>query len=267
MDFKKFLADAGTSFNRVVQMTQENLGNVEKTEYDPQVENLMLMTDNTEKWTKKIVDDLEAFLQPNPALRLEEFVADRLEKKVERQKPADVLGETLQAAGVDLGPTSPYGDALQQTGRAHVRLGNAERHFINQVTSKYLRPLKSFLENEIETIRKERSILENCRLDLDCAKNKLRKVVNEASKKAIKEELVLDRNDEGIKKAEIEVHNVQSVFDKQLETTKMLMESVEAAHTSHLQYLLEYVDAAVAYETQRCHHMQELQTNLKQSLQ
>lgn len=254
MDFKKFIADAGTSLNRVVQMTQENLGNVEKTQYDADVENLMELTDATQKWTQKLVEHMEAYLQPNPALRMEEFLADKLEKKVDRSKPADDLGNTMQSASQEIGTNSGYGDALQQVGRAHNRLANAEKQFIVNVTEKFLKPLKEFLATDMHTIQKERSILENCRLDLDCAKNKLRKVMTDASKKA---------NDEAVKKAENELHNVQAVFTKQLESTRLLMEGIRAAHAHHLQCLNDYVDVALAYENQRTHYLKELQENLK----
>ncbi|TWW66819.1 Endophilin-B2 SH3 domain-containing GRB2-like protein B2 [Takifugu flavidus] len=68
MDFnvKKLASDAGVFFTRAVQFTEEKLGQAEKTELDPHLENLISRADATKNWTEKMLRQTEALLQPNP---------------------------------------------------------------------------------------------------------------------------------------------------------------------------------------------------------
>ena len=51
----------------VSQFTEEKLGQAEKTELDPHLENLISRADSTKNWTEKILRQTEALLQPNPS--------------------------------------------------------------------------------------------------------------------------------------------------------------------------------------------------------
>lgn len=50
-----------------VQFTEEKLGQAEKTELDPHLENLISRADATKNWTEKMLRQTEALLQPNPS--------------------------------------------------------------------------------------------------------------------------------------------------------------------------------------------------------
>lgn len=53
----------------VFQFTEEKLGQAEKTELDPHLENLITRADGTKNWTEKILRQTEVLLQPNPSKR------------------------------------------------------------------------------------------------------------------------------------------------------------------------------------------------------
>lgn len=53
----------------VSQFTEEKLGQAEKTELDPHLENLITRADGTKNWTEKILRQTEVLLQPNPSKR------------------------------------------------------------------------------------------------------------------------------------------------------------------------------------------------------
>jgi BAR domain len=51
----------------LLQFTEEKLGQVERTDYDIQLENLIQKADRTKCWTEQILSSTEAILQPNPS--------------------------------------------------------------------------------------------------------------------------------------------------------------------------------------------------------
>lgn len=51
----------------MIQFTEEKLGQAEKTELDPHLENLITKGDATKNWTEKILRQTEVLLQPNPS--------------------------------------------------------------------------------------------------------------------------------------------------------------------------------------------------------
>lgn len=96
---------------------------------------------------------------------------------------------------------SIIGSSLIKVGQCEQRLGSIEREFITSADQCFVGPLQKFLEGEMRTINKERSILETkrCdsifrffpenidlifnylrffRLDLDACKNRVRKARN-----------------------------------------------------------------------------------------
>lgn len=249
MDFnmKKFVREAGTAFSRVVQLTEEKLGTSEKTELDANFENLVERSDTTKVWTEKILRNTEAVLTPNPGNRVEDFLFDKIEKKrPNRLSNLEYLGLDMIEAGNEFGPGTAYGTSLIKVGHCEQKLGQAERDFISSAGHCYVQPLRKFLEGEMKTILKERSLLESKRLDLDACKNRLRKA----------------RSMQGQQSAEKELRVAQSEFDRQAEITKLLLESISSSHASHLRSLHEFVETQVRFYAQ-CHNiMQDLQRDM-----
>ncbi|XP_061169835.1 endophilin-B1-like isoform X3 [Saccostrea echinata] len=249
---KKFVSDASTVFNRAVQFTEEKLGSAEKTELDAHFENLLQRADKTKLWTEKILKQTECVLQPNPNIRLEEFVYEKLDKKKrDRVNHHEVLGHVLVDGGNDFGPGTTYGNALVKTGQAQLRIGNAEREFIQATANNFLQPLHNFLEGDMKTIQKEKKILETKRLDLDASKNKLRKAKSSSQPQ-----------DDAVARAEAELRVAQAEFDRQAEITRLLLEGVSSAHAHHLRCLNDFIEAQLTYYAQCQQYISDLQHQL-----
>uniref|UniRef100_A0A8C5HX71 SH3-domain GRB2-like endophilin B2b n=1 Tax=Gouania willdenowi TaxID=441366 RepID=A0A8C5HX71_GOUWI len=260
MDFnvKRLASDAGVFFTRAVQFTEEKLGQAEKTELDPHLENLISRADGTKIWTEKILRQTEVLLQPNPSARIEEFIYDKLDKKLpSRTTNAELLGQYMLDAASDFGPTTTYGSTLITVGEYQKRLGGAEREFLQTSAANFLAPLRNFLEEDWKMIAKEKRLLENRRLDLDICKARMKKA------KLAETRLLNSTNDTVFHlQAEHELRVAQTEFDRQAETTRLLLEGISSTHLKHLHCLQEFAEAQATYFAQ-CHHfMQELQREL-----
>ncbi|XP_061115931.1 endophilin-B2-like isoform X9 [Conger conger] len=260
MDFnvKKLASDAGVFFTRAVQFTEEKLGQAEKTELDAHFENLLARADCTKNWTEKIFRQTEVLLQPNPSARIEEFLYEKLDRKIpSRTTNGELLGQYMLDAAKDFGPGSPYGSTLIKVGECQRRLGGAEREFMQTSAINFLTPLRNFLEGDWRTISKERRLLENRRLDLDACKARLKKAKAAEAKAALWSEEV--------DKAEHELRVAQTEFDRQAEVTRLLLEGISSTHVNHLRCLHEFVEAQAIYYNQCNQYMMDLQKELGSS--
>uniref|UniRef100_A0A8C5S0F2 Endophilin-B2 n=1 Tax=Laticauda laticaudata TaxID=8630 RepID=A0A8C5S0F2_LATLA len=260
MDFnmKKLASDAGVFFTRAVQFTEEKLGQAEKTELDAHFENLLARADTTKNWTEKILRQTEVLLQPNPSARVEEFLYEKLDRKVpSRVTNGELLAQYMMEAASDFGATTPYGKTLIKVGETERRLGGAERDFIHAASVNFLTPLRNFLEGDWRTISKERRILQNRRLDLDACKARLKKAKAAEAKAAL-------WSDE-VEKAEHELRLAQTEFDRQAEVTRLLLEGISSTHVNHLRCLHEFAEAQTTYFAQCYQYMLDLQKQLNSS--
>ncbi|XP_077162023.1 endophilin-B2 isoform X6 [Paroedura picta] len=260
MDFnmKKLASDAGVFFTRAVQFTEEKLGQAEKTELDAHFENLLARADNTKNWTEKILRQTEVLLQPNPSARVEEFLYEKLDRKVpSRVTNGELLAQYMTEAANDFGQGTPYGKTLIKVGETQRRLGGAERDFIHSASINFLSPLRNFLEGDWRTISKERRILQNRRLDLDACKARLKKAKAAEAKAAL-------WSDE-VEKAEHELRMAQTEFDRQAEVTRLLLEGISSTHVNHLRCLHEFAEAQATYYAQCYQYMLDLQKQLGSS--
>ncbi|XP_021457502.2 endophilin-B2b isoform X2 [Oncorhynchus mykiss] len=282
MDFnlKKLTSDAGVFFTRAVQFTEEKLGSAEKTELDTHLENLIARADCTKNWTEKIFRQTEVLLQPNPidhtGARIEEFFYEKLDKKIpSRTTNGELLGQYMLDAAKDFGPGTPYGSTLITVGEYQIRLGGAEREFLQTSAINFLTPLRNFLEGDWRTISKERRLLENRRLDLDICKARVKKAKQAEAKAAAEPDFqetrprnyVLSASasalwSEEVDKAEQELRVAQTEFDRQAEVTRLLLEGISSTHVNHLRCLHEFVEAQATYYAQCHQYMQELQKEL-----
>ncbi|XP_048099037.1 endophilin-B2a [Alosa alosa] len=253
MDFsvKKLASDAGVFFSRAVQFTQENLGQAEKTELDAHFENLLARADCTKNWTEKIFRQTEYLLQPNPSARIEEFLYEKLDRKVpSRPTNAELLGQYMLEAAKDFGPGTPYGSTLIKVGECQQRLGGAEREFLQTSAISFLTPLRNFLEGDWRTISRERALLN----EPDMIHT------HSAQTRFLSSHFALS-----LSQAEHELRVAQTEFDRQAEVTRLLLEGISSTHVNHLRCLHEFVEAQTAYYNQ-CHRvMQDLQKELGSS--
>ncbi|CAM4719310.1 unnamed protein product [Leuciscus chuanchicus] len=281
MDFnvRKLATDAGIFFSRAVQFTEEKLGQAEKTELDTHFESLLSRADCTKNWTEKIYRQTEVLLQPNPGARIEEFLYEKLDRKIPpRATNGEILGQFMLEAAKEFGPGTPYGSTLIKVGDCQRRLGGAQRDFLQTSSISFLTPLRNFLEGDWRTISKERRLLENRRLDLDACKARLKKARAAEVKAAAAPDFqetrprnyVLSASasalwNEELDKADHELRVAQTEFDRQAEVTRLLLEGISSTHVNHLRCLCEFVEAQTVYYNQ-CHkYMQELQRELGSS--
>ncbi|XP_032933259.1 endophilin-B2 isoform X7 [Catharus ustulatus] len=251
---KKLASDAGVFFSRAMQFTEEKLGQAEKTELDAHFENLLARADCTKNWTEKILRQTEVLLQPNPSARVEEFLYEKLDRKVpSRVTNGELLAQYMTEAANDFGPGTPYGKTLIKVGETQRRLGAAEREFIRSASINFLTPLRNFLEGDWRTISKERRILQNRRLDLDACKARLKKAKAAEAKAACEGD------------AEHELRLTQTEFDRQAEVTRLLLEGISSTHVNHLRCLHEFVESQTNYYAQCYQFMLDLQKQLGSS--
>nr|XP_057913079.1 endophilin-B2b isoform X3 [Doryrhamphus excisus] len=270
MDFnvKKLASGAGVFFTRAVQFTEEKLGQAEKTELDPHLENLIARADCTKNWTEKILRQTEVLLQPNPSARIEEFIYDKLEKKLpSRTTNAELLGQYMLDASNEFGQGTPYGSTLVIVGEYQKRLGSAEREFLQTSAATFLTPLRNFLEGDWRTISKERRLLENRRLDLDICKTRLKKAKQAEAKAAAAPDFQETRPRNYVlsasaSAAEHELRVAQTEFDRQAEVTRLLLEGISSTHLNHQRCLQDFAEAQATYYAQCHHYMHELQREL-----
>lgn len=273
---RKLATDAGIFFSRAVQFTEEKLGQAEKTELDTHFESLLSRADCTKNWTEKIYRQTEVLLQPNPGARIEEFLYEKLDRKIPpRATNGEILGQFMLEAAKEFGPGTPYGSTLIKVGDCQRRLGGAQRDFLQTSSISFLTPLRNFLEGDWRTISKERRLLENRRLDLDACKARLKKAKAVEARAAAAPDFqetrprnyVLSASasalwNEELDKADHELRVAQTEFDRQAEVTRLLLEGISSTHVNHLRCLSEFVEAQTVYYNQ-CHkYMQELQREL-----
>ncbi|KAM9354403.1 endophilin-B1-like [Pholidichthys leucotaenia] len=283
MDLTRLAADAGQFINRAVQITGETLGQAEKTELEPGLEELSARADATKTWTDQIISQTEVLLQPSPGARLEDRLYEHLEWSLPpRSRANELLGDEMTQAGMEIGSNTPYGTALIRCGEAQKQFGEAEKKFVQSTNIHFLTPLRSFSEGQYRAIQNERKMLVNKRLDLDIAKTRLRNA-HEADREArnlnanpLEDDYLshvsymfsflhvkwLKMWAQEISQAEMELRISQSLFDRQVEVTRQVLRGITNTHTSHMRSLTDFVDAHAAYFAQCNQHAQELQKQL-----
>ncbi|CAF0851422.1 unnamed protein product, partial [Didymodactylos carnosus] len=252
--------DAGTFLSRAKQFTEEKLGQaVDKTEYDSNFEQLLARADRTKGWTERLSQHVESVLQPNPNERLEDFILTKLDQKaVNKPNNLEILGQVMYDAGNDFGPSTQYGSALIKCGNAHLKLGLAEKEFVQSSATSFIQPLKSYLDGEMKSLtvisflEKERRILETKRLDLDAARSKKKKGKTNVS--APSSPAFLDND--------AEIRNSQTEFDRQYEITRLMLDGITNSHNHHLRCLNDFVDSELQYHKQSVQVLEDLRKQL-----
>ncbi|XP_065068500.1 endophilin-B1-like [Rhopilema esculentum] len=242
------LRTSKTAFNRARQLTEERFGNAERTELDAQFEYLCKRADTTKQATEKLVANTAALLKPNPGARLEDFVFEKLDKQSPlRPTNSFLLGQSMSSAGREIGADSDYGNSLNKTGTALKKIGNAEKDFMQKTISHYIHPLKTFLDNDMKTLAKERRALDIARIDLDAARNKVKRAQSPIR----------------LREAEGQFRVAQADFDRQYEITKLLLDGINSTHSNHLRNLGSFVEALGMYHAQCQQYVSELQKDLQ----
>jgi endophilin-B1 len=159
---------------------------------------------------------MEVYLEPNPNVRLEMKVRNRLDRKKPQDGVVQKFGDTLVESGDTIGAESPYGSSLVSAGRVFQQIGASWSGLVMKTEDQFVTPLHSFIDGEYKEIGKQRSRLSRARLDLDAAKSRARKV--QAS------------NPERLALAEAELRSAQWEFDEQFKSAQMMLERLDAIH-------------------------------------
>ncbi|KAG8013210.1 Endophilin-B1 [Nibea albiflora] len=252
MDLTRLAVDAGQFINRAVQYTEESLGQAEKTELDPGLEELLARADATKTWTDQIISQTEVLLQPNPGARLEDRLYEHLDWSVPpRPRAHEVLGDQMAQAGLEIGSNTPYGMALLRCAEAQKQLGEAEKKFVQSTNIHFLNPLRSFTEGEYRAIQNlnaspmEEDYLSHVSYMFSFLRVKWLKMWAQE-----------------ISQAEMEMRICQSLFDRQSEITRQVVEGIDNTHTNHMRCLTDFVEAQACYFDQCNQRAQELQKQL-----
>lgn len=101
--------------------------------------------------TAKIVQSCEAVIEPNLGSRVEDYLIEKLsvqEKKKERLRNLEWLGQEMVTGGESFGSGDTYGKALVASGETQTKLGELERYFATQANKDFIKPLKKFLDED-----------------------------------------------------------------------------------------------------------------------
>ncbi|XP_065191912.1 endophilin-B1-like [Sycon ciliatum] len=240
-----------TTFNRARQLTEEKLGHSEKTDFDQNFENLSARADRSKLWTEKIVKEAEHVLRPSAGSneKIEDFVRGKLGRGLPtRLVPVEVLGQQMTSAGHEYGPI-PLGHALLKCGETECALGIAEKEFVGTGVNRFVIPMKKFLDEEIRSLQRERSVLNRKRLDLDSAKARQKRA----------------KTTDRMQAADAEVRQCQNDFDRQYELTKLMLEGLSKSRVSQVRNLQDFIEAQETYHRTCAEQLQELQQDLRRS--
>lgn len=135
-----------TSFNRMQQTVQEQLGDAQKTELDPETTRLLQKADDIKSGTEKILLAIEIYLQPDPAARLLPGLSmDGLNK-------AENVGQEMTQLGTKLGVSEGYGAAMLSAGDAFTNIGHHDRDYLKAANDSYLAPMRKFIQEDLKTL-------------------------------------------------------------------------------------------------------------------
>lgn len=173
---------AAKFFNKRAQALTEAVSkSVDKTEFEPEFQELEKATDITRTCVEKLVKNVPSFLHPNPAARAKLSVGGAYAKMTktaaDRRYPhaTGELGGIMQKAGQEmeqLAEPSLFGEALRVTGDALNQVTEANHSYDADVLQNFLEPLKVLMDKDLKEIMKHRKKLEGRRLDYDYKRRK-----------------------------------------------------------------------------------------------
>lgn len=247
MDFKKFSNDANAFFNRALQKTEEALKTSDKTLLDANLENSIKQCEIRQRWANGLIQLIENMIQPNPAMRVEDMVLKGLDKKKERLSTGEVVGDSFTRIGNELGSSTAHGSALVKCGEVECLIGQSERSMNQAIDANYLTWLRKYTQETCKEAMKERTKLEECRLDLDRNKTMLRRAKDDVNKK---------------QQLEQQVSEAQAVFNRQCDVTRKAMEGCIAQFDEHAGICKQLLQTQLQYYQTCADHLQRAISSL-----
>ncbi|KAF8568762.1 hypothetical protein P879_03626 [Paragonimus westermani] len=226
------LSGVTSFFNRTLQKTEEAFKTTDKTLLDAHLEDLIKQRDMRQRWAQSLLNLVIAFVQPNPANRMEDMVLKGFDRKKERINDAEQLGESMISISRELGSSGVTNGTLAKSGEAEVAVGKATRDFQQAVESGYAEWLRNFIQESSKAALKEREKLENVRLDLDRVKTQLKRTKDDVNKK---------------QQLEQQLTELQTAFDRQCQVTRRALEQCVADFDKNAEPLKQMLNAQREY--------------------
>ncbi|VDK23310.1 unnamed protein product [Taenia asiatica] len=174
--FGKFIDAASTAFNRASQFTNEIRNATLKTNYPDDIIADFDIADKLKKVCDKLHSGITAWLNPNPADRMQDMVLEKFDaKKQPKLTSAELLGKLEQDLAAEISQSSAddmLKVMLSQYGQVQMDIGSAERLLISEVQKSILVTTKYYLDTVWPSINTQRRSLELARLDFDSARKK-----------------------------------------------------------------------------------------------
>jgi len=213
------------TLNRAKQTVEEKFGDAVKTEFDAETQRLLQLADDLKSHTERILNAVQVYVQPDPAIRILPGLTQEGLNKPEQ------LGHELTALGNKLGASHNYGSTMLAGAEAFSSIGRSERDFLSASQTVYVIPLRRFLQEDIKILDQERQTLNNRRLDMDALKNKVK------------------ANEKPNPTAQQELEKAEKAFDEQLEKVKGLVHKVEEQLPELRKHFKNLVDKQIEYNT------------------
>ena len=229
------LVSVRRAFARTKQFTLEKFGKGEVTEYGPEYTRLCNKVDAIRSHTERVTMEVGYLLQPNPTLRMEEYLMKRMSPTHGINLPHIALGDSLQSYGNS--QEGMLGGYLVNCGAAHKTIGESRRKFMEETNAYLLTPLRAFLDVDMRNAVSERKKLSMLRLDLDAAKAEYRKCTKTDKLKQLEERTAVEE----------EAYSEQ--YQKTVDSYKRIIE----VHERHLGYFRKYIASYSKYMQESAH--------------
>ena len=217
------------AFARTRQFTLEKFGKGEVTEYGPEYTRLCDKVDTIRSHTERIVLEVGYLLQPNPTLRMEEYIMKRMSPTHGINLPHISLGDSLHSYGSS--QEGILGAYLVNCGTAHKNVGESRRKFMEETSAYLLTPLRAFLDVDVRNAINERKKLSLLRLDLDAAKAEYRKCTKTDKLKQLEERTAAE----------------EETYSEQYQRTVDCYKRIVEGHERHLDYFRKYIASYCKY--------------------
>nr|CAX70483.1 SH3-domain GRB2-like endophilin B1 [Schistosoma japonicum] len=242
MNAQKFQTNANTIFGRFVQTIEESINTAERTPYSSDLTNLIQESEKRRVWADSILAQLENVIQPNPALRVEDFILKGMDRKKVRLSANEQLGDSMDHIGCLINETSRGGEALRKCAAAQKKIGESERRLQDTVSAEYISWLRLFTTNEVKVAKQEREKLENARLDLDRLKTMQKRAKND--KQHEHDQLVKEAQSKFASQCAITKQVLQESIDK-FDSQKDELRKLLTAQSDYFRACSEAVDSAL----------------------
>ncbi|KAI6652292.1 Endophilin-B1-like [Oopsacas minuta] len=217
------------AYSRTRQFTLEKFGKGEVTEYGPEYTRLCTKVDKIRSYTERISMEVSYLLQPNPTLRMEEFLMKRMSPTHGINLPHLALGDSLLSYGKT--QEGMLGAYLSNCGTAHKGIGESRRKFMEETNAYLLTPLRAFLDVDLRAANNERKRLGILRLDLDAAKSEYRKCTKTEKLKQLEERMAIE----------------DEAYSEQYQKTVDCYKRIVEVHERHLGYFKKYIASYSKY--------------------